>query len=159
MRRTFSIPAFQLAVAMLAASAQATSFTYVNARFGTTCTFPDDVFTDRQPEPENGDGQEWLSADGASLICSGILNIDNDTPKGFVTAEKADNGPAYKITYSKTGKDLATLSGIKDGKIFYERRLFGGDGVIRTVWIEYPPALKAKYDALVGPIAASLKAG
>ena len=108
MRRKFSIPAFQLAVAMLAASAQATSFTYVNARFGTTCTFPDDVFTDRQPEPENGDGQEWLSADGASLICSGILNIDNDTPKGFVTAEKADNGPAYKITYSKTGKDRAS---------------------------------------------------
>jgi len=159
MRRRLSFPAFQLAVAMLSASAHAASFTYVNARFGTTCTFPDEVFTDRQPEPENGDGQEWLSADGASLICSGILNVDNDTPKGFVAAEKADIGPTYKITYSKTGKDWAALSGIKDGKIFYERRLFGRDGVIRTVWIEYPPALKAKYDALVGPIAASLKAG
>ncbi|GLR44463.1 hypothetical protein [Mesorhizobium amorphae] len=49
------------------------------------------------------------------------------------------------------------LSGIKGEAIFYERRLFGKDGVIRTVWIEYPPALKAKYDPLVGAIAGSLK--
>ncbi|WP_292582803.1 hypothetical protein [Mesorhizobium sp.] len=49
------------------------------------------------------------------------------------------------------------LSGIKDGKIFYERRLFGKDGVIRTVWIEYPQAVKSKYDPLVGAIAGSLE--
>lgn len=160
MQRRYSILAFQIVAAAIASgSAFAAPFTYTNARFGTTCTFPDDVFTDRQPEPENGDGQEWLSKDGASLICSGILNIDSDTPKGFVAAEKADGEPSYKITYSKTGKDWAVLSGTKDGKIFYERRLFGRDGVIRTVWIEYPPALKARYDALVGSIAASLKAG
>jgi hypothetical protein len=158
MQRRFSILAFQIATAALAVSAHAAPFTCVNARFGTACTFPDEVFTDRQPEPENGDGQEWLTPDGASLICSGMLNIDNDTPKRFVAAEKASKEPGYKITYSKTGKDWAVLSGVKDGKIFYERRLFGKDGVIRTVWIEYPPALKAKYDALVGAITASLKA-
>jgi hypothetical protein len=159
MQRRYSILAFQIVAAAIASgSTFAAPFTYTNARFGTTCTFPDEVFTDRQPEPENGDGQEWLSTDGASLICSGILNIDNDTPKGFVAAEKAGSEPGYEITYGKTGKDWAVLSGIKDGKIFYERRLFGRDGVIRTVWIEYPPALKARYDALVGSIAASLKA-
>ncbi|MER8512270.1 hypothetical protein NKH47_04860 [Mesorhizobium sp. M1060] len=56
-----------------AGSANAAPFTYTNARFGTVCTFPDDIFTDRQPEPYNGDGQQWLSADGASLICSGYF--------------------------------------------------------------------------------------
>ena len=138
-------------------TAIAKPFTYVNARFGTVCTFPDEIFTDRQPEPENGDGQVWLSADGASLTCSGILNVDDDTPKGFVAAEKASKEPGYTVTYAKAGKDWAVLSGTKDGKIFYERRLFGKDGVIRTVWIEYPPALKAKYDPLVGTIAGSLR--
>jgi len=138
-------------------TANAKPFTYVNARFGTVCTFPDEIFTDRQPEPENGDGQVWLSADGASLTCSGILNVDDDTPKSFVDDEKASKEPGYTVTYSKTGKNWAVLSGMKDGKIFYERRLFGRDGVIRTVWIDYPPALKAKYDPLVGAIAASLK--
>ncbi|WP_256754461.1 hypothetical protein [Mesorhizobium sp. Mes31] len=155
MRRLFSIMVFFAII--VASTASAAPFTYTNERFGTVCTFPDDVFTDRQPEPDNGDGQEWLSADGASLICSGILNIDDDTPKGFVAAEKASKEPGYEITYSKAGKDWAVLSGLKDGKIFYERRLFGKDGVIRTVWLEYPPAVKSKYDPLVGTIAGSLK--
>jgi hypothetical protein len=155
MRRLFSIGTFFAALAV--STAIAAPFTYVNERFGTVCTFPDDVFTDRQPEPDNGDGQEWLSADGASLICSGILNIDDDTPKGFVAAEKASKEPGYKVTYGKAGKDWAVLSGLKDGKVFYERRLFGKDGVIRTVWVDYPSALKSKYDPLVGAIAGSLK--
>lgn len=155
MKRSHS--ALVLFVTIAATNSVAAPFTYSNARFGTVCTFPDEIFTLRQPEPENGDGQQWLSADGASLICSGILNIDDDTPKGLVAAEKASQGPDYKITYSKTGKDWAVLSGLKDENIFYERRLFGKDGVIRTVWIDYPSALKSKYDPLVGPIASSLE--
>jgi hypothetical protein len=155
MKHFFSILASLAAIATTGAIAA--PFTYTNARFGTVCTFPDEIFTDRLPEPENGDGQQWLSADGASLICSGIFNIDDDTPKGFVAAEKARGGPSYKITYSRTGKDWAVLSGLKDETIFYERRLFGMDGVIRSVWINYPPALKSKYDPLVGVIADSLR--
>ncbi|TGU58392.1 hypothetical protein EN790_33825, partial [Mesorhizobium sp. M2D.F.Ca.ET.147.01.1.1] len=120
-----------------ATTAIAKPFTYVNARFGTSCTFPDEVFSITEAEPENGDGQQWSAVDGASLTCSGIYNINNDTPKGFVAAETANTGPGYKITYSKTGKNWAVLSGIKGDKVFYERRLFGKDGVIRSVWIEY----------------------
>ncbi|PBB21728.1 hypothetical protein [Mesorhizobium sp. WSM4313] len=142
---------------VMAATAMAKPFTYVNARFGQSCTFPDDIFNKPMPEPENGDGQQWLSADGASLTCSGIYNIDNDTPQAFVVQEKASTEPGYKITYSKTGKNWAVLSGTKDGNIFYERRLFGKDDVIRTVWIEYPAALKSKYDPLVGSIAKTLR--
>ncbi|MER8502683.1 hypothetical protein [Mesorhizobium sp. M1339] len=142
---------------MAGTMAVAAPFTYTNERFGTVCTFPDEIFTLRQAEPDNGDGQRWLTADGASLICSGILNVDDDTPKAFLSAERASKEPGYKITYSKTGKDWAVLSGIKGGNIFYERRLFGKDGVIRTVWIDYPPALKSKYDPLVGAIAGSLR--
>src|SRR5438105_209038 len=122
--------AFVIAVA--ATSAVAAPSTYVNERFGTICTFPDEIFTNRQPEPDNGDGQAWLSTDGASLTCSGILNIDDDTPEGFVAAEKASDEAGYKVTYSKSGKDWAVLSGLRDGRVFYERRLFGRDGVIRT---------------------------
>ncbi|MBZ9847778.1 hypothetical protein LB565_07230 [Mesorhizobium sp. CA14] len=142
---------------IMTTTATAKPFTYVNARFGQSCTFPDDIFDQPMPEPENGDGQQWLSADGASLTCSGIYNVDNDTPKGFVDEEKARTEPNYKVTYSKTGKNWAVLSGTKDGKIFYERRLFGKDDVVRTIWIEYPAALKAKYDALAGSIAKSLR--
>ncbi|MET3592647.1 hypothetical protein ABID26_002035 [Mesorhizobium shonense] len=77
--------------------------------------------------------------------------------EGFVAGEKANIGPGYKITYSKTGKNWAVLSGVKGDRVFYERRLFGKDDVIRTVWIEYPSSLKAKYDPLIVAIAASLR--
>ncbi len=110
---------FGIAVGSIVAKQRiAAPFTYTNARFGTVCTFPDEIFTDRQPEPDNGDGQQWLSADGASLICSGILNIDDDTPKGFVADEKASKEAGYKISYSKTGKDWAVLSGLKEARSF-----------------------------------------
>jgi hypothetical protein len=155
MKRVF--PILALAAVSAATSAGAGQFTYTNQRFGTVCTFPDEIFSIREPEPENGDGQQWSAPDGAHLTCSGILNIDDDTPKSFVAAEMASAEPGYKVTYAKAGKDWAVLSGIKGDTIFYERRLFGKDSVIRTVWIEYPPALKSKYDPLVGAIAGSLK--
>jgi len=142
---------------IMMAAATAKPFTYVNARFGQSCTFPDEIFNNAMPEPENGDGQQWLSVDGASLTCSGIYNVDNDTPQSFVAQEKSSTEPDYKVTYSKTGKNWAVLSGTKDGKVFYERRLFGKDDVIRTVWVEYPASLKAKYDPLAGAIAKSLR--
>jgi hypothetical protein len=86
-----------VAVTIGAANAVAAPFTYTNEQFGTVWTFPDDIFTDRQAEPDNGDGQEWLSADGARLICSGILNVDEDTPTGFVAAEKAGNEAGFVV--------------------------------------------------------------
>ncbi|RAZ88618.1 hypothetical protein DPM33_21735 [Mesorhizobium hawassense] len=152
-----SVAAILSLSAITTSTATAKPFTYVNARFGQSCTFPDEIFSDPLPEPENGDGQQWLSADGAELTCSGINNVDDETPRSFVDEEKTSTEAGYKVTYSKTGKNWAVLSGTRDGKIFYERRLFGKDGVIRTVFIEYPPSLKTKYDPLVGAIAKSLR--
>jgi len=141
---------------VITTTANAKPFTYVNARFSTVCTFPDQIFTKRMPEPANGDGQQWLSTDGASLSCYGRYNAGDDTPDSVVGDEKASTEPGYKVTYSKTGKNWAVLSGTKGDNIFYERQVFGKEDVIHTVWIEYPASLKAKYDPLVGAIAGSL---
>lgn len=143
------------ALLFLTTTALAKPFTYVNARFGTVCTFPDQIFTDRMPEPENGDGLEWHSADGASVACYGGYNALDDTPKSLVENEKASPAPGEEVTYGKAGKNWAVLSGTKGDKIFYRRSVFGKD-VIHSVFIEYPAALKAKYDPLVGTIAGSL---
>ncbi len=146
-----------LLLAAFVGAAGASDIKYVNARFGTVCVFPAEVFSDASPEPENGDGQQWLASDGASLICSAINNIDDATPKGFVADAKANQEPGTTITYSKTGRDWAVLSGFKGPDIFYERHLFAKSGVIHSVWIEYPAALKTRYDPLVGTIAGSLR--
>ncbi|RWL81195.1 MAG: hypothetical protein EOR67_13660 [Mesorhizobium sp.] len=144
------------ALLFLTTTALAKPFTYVNARFGTVCTFPDQIFTQRMPEPENGDGLEWHSADGASVACYGSYNAFDDTPKSLVENEKASPEPGEEVTYGKAGKNWAVLSGTKGDKIFYRRSVFGKEGVIHSVFIEYPAALKAKYDPLVGTIAGSL---
>ncbi|TIT08213.1 MAG: hypothetical protein E5W74_23995 [Mesorhizobium sp.] len=144
------------ALLFLTTTALAKPFTYVNARFGTVCTFPDQIFTERMPEPENGDGLEWHSADGASVACYGSYNALDDTPKSLVENEKASPEPGEEVTYGKAGKNWAVLSGMKGDKIFYRRSVFGRKDVIHSVFIEYPAALKAKYDPLVGTIAGSL---
>ncbi len=55
------------------------------------------------------------------------------------------------------GKGFVVLSGFDDGKIFYLRTNFGGDGVLHTLLMRYPAERKANYDLLVAPIASSLK--
>jgi hypothetical protein len=162
MLRLYRIGLSSLTTAMslatiITTTAIAKPFTYVNARFGTVCTFPDQIFSERMPEPENGDGLQWLSADGASVACYGRYNAGDDTPESVVEEEKASTEPGHKVTYSKTGKNWAVLSGTKGDKIFYERCVFGKEDVIHTVWIEYPASFKSKYDPLVGAIAGSLK--
>ena len=63
-----------LVACALASPAIAKPFTYTNARFGTSVTFPDDVFTGQAEPPENGDGMTFLAEDGASLAVYGSNN-------------------------------------------------------------------------------------
>jgi len=63
----------RLALILLLAVAPATSAqtrwaTYANARFGTTADYPADLFSRRDPEPENGDGVRLHTADGRSTV-------------------------------------------------------------------------------------------
>ena len=145
-----------IALLLSASAAMAADFTYVNDRFGTSVRFPADVFSDEQPPPENGDGRTWLSTDGASLAVYGSNNALEQTPESLEADAKARTEPDYKLTYSRAGDDWVVLSGTEGGLVFYERLEFGADDVIHGLLIKYRPESKAKYDPLVGPIAASL---
>lgn len=136
--------------------ALAADVTYVNDRFGTSVTFPGDVFAEEMPPPENNDGRTWLSADGASLAIYGSNNALEQTPQSLEQEAKSRSEAGYELTYSRAGKDWVVLSGIEEGLVFYHRLEFGADDVIHGLLIKYPPDTKAKYDPLVGPIAASL---
>ena len=130
-------------------------FTYVNERFGTSATFPDDVFTKPDDAPANGDGQRWTSADGASIAIYAGYNVSDDTPKTLDAAGRNMDGRT--VTYSKAGRNWLVQSGFDEGLVFYERQVISPTGVIHGVLIKYPPRLKDKYDRLVGPIAGSLR--
>ena len=126
---------------------------YSNQRFGTSVRFPAEIFSRASIPPANGDGMTWFSTDGASLAVFGGYNVLSHSP-GDLIAEAA--GPGVTITYSRAGKDWAVVSGIEGEDIFYQRSEFGADDVVHSVILRYPARLKAKYDPLVGPIAASL---
>ena len=150
---------FAVAAALFAAgsaAAIAAPLTYTNARFGTTVTFPDEVFTEQMPEPENGDGATWLAEDGGSVAVWGMNNALEQTPKGLIDEARARSDVGYQVTYSTSGTNWAVLSGFEDGWIFYERFEFGAEDVIHGLLIKYQPSTRAIYDPLVGPIAASL---
>lgn len=132
----------------------AAPFTYQNERFGTSATFPAEIFTDRQDAPENGDGLRWQSQDGASLAIYGSYNVLDDTPETLEARGRGMTGRT--VTYAKTGRNWVVLSGFEDGLIFYQKQVISPTGTIHAVEITYPESLRAKYDQLVGPIAASL---
>ncbi len=145
---------FALVAALLCASPViAGEKHYSNQRFGTSVSFPAEVFSRASIPPANGDGMTWFSTDGASLAVFGGYNVLSHSP-GDLIAEAA--GPGVTITYSRAGKDWAVVSGIEGEDIFYQRSEFGADDVVHSVILRYPASLKAKYDPLVGPIAASL---
>jgi hypothetical protein len=151
----YAIKAVALAATLFAGQALAAESTYVNERFGTSITFPAEVFTERMPPPENGDGQSWQAADGGTLLVYGRYNVLDETPESLTDKARRDGG--RRLTYSRTGKHWVVLSGIAAGSVFYERHEFGKDDVIHSVVVGYPLALKAKYDLLAGAIAGSLE--
>lgn len=144
----------------LASSALAAAYTYVNDRFGTSVTFPMEIFSFALPAPDNGDGQAWESVDGARLTVFASYNVLEQTPQSLVDTAGEGKGPDFDLTYGKAGSNWAVLSGTEGGMVFYQRYEFGArrDGIdtIHAVLLRYPRELKSKYDPLAGPIAASL---
>jgi hypothetical protein len=136
-----------------AAPATADSLTYRNSRFGTTITFPAELFEQRMEPPANGDGMTWMSANGGSLAVYGANNALALDPDGLANQVAASG---VEITYRRVGSNWVVLSGYEDGLIFYQRFEFGADEVIHGMLLRYPEAQRGVYDALIGDIAGSL---
>ena len=114
---------FWLGLALLlalnaAAPAQTRWATYSNARFGTTADYPADLFTHRDPPPENGDGVRMYTADKrAALTIYGGYNVENDTPASYFERLVDKSG----LTYKRVTKTYYVASGVRGANIFYER--------------------------------------
>jgi hypothetical protein len=127
--------------------------TYVNPRFGTTATYPDEVFTKAEPAPENGDGITLLSEDGASLRIWGQNNALDDTPGSL--ADTIASG-LKEVTYRKIGAKWMVISGFEGTVIIYHRSEFGNQGTIHSFELRYPSSLSKHYNRLAESIADSL---
>lgn len=138
---------------VVGSAAMASDYTYANPRFGTTITFPDAIFNEADPEPENGDGARWRAADGGELAVWGEYNALDFTPSTLADFIAKD---LDKVTYRKVGARWMVVSGFDGDVIVYHRAEFGSGGVIHTMELRYPAALNQHYDRLAGKIADSL---
>jgi hypothetical protein len=146
-----------LAAAACGASADERWATYVNDRFGTSLTYPADVFV-MQPPPENDDGRTLISFDGAKILVFGGYNVDNET----LASKRASltGGDYARITYNATGKNWFVVSGHRTiggvDSIFYEKYIVSAaSDTVHSLIITYPAKSKAGYDPIVDRIAAS----
>ena len=134
---------------------------YGNARFGYFIEIPA-AFTVVDPEPENGDGQEFHPADkSADLIVSGGWIIEDNFAAEVAQYKVLMVQEGWKLTYeNKVTKSSAVYSGQKGDRIFYARMITSCGGKAHADYrLEYPSADKAKYDAAIKLLNATQKAG
>ena len=130
---------------------------YLNARFGTHADYPADLFT--QPHyPENGDGVRWTGRGGLELSVYGSWNVLEHNSKNYEAFLKEGFERHYAaISYREVTPDLLALSGVANGRVYYERHEFGDRaGVIHSMVIEYPVAMRQTIDPLIARMSRSL---
>jgi hypothetical protein len=147
------------AILLVAGSAWAQDFdtgwrTYVNARFGVASDYPD-VFSVRDAEPANGDGQTFRTADGeAKLTIYGSYNVDKLSAGELMQAYKT---AGVDYSYSQSARNWFVLSGTKAGRIGYLRCNLARSDVVGCFDIEYPSADSAKWAPVVERLGRSLR--
>ena len=122
---------------------------YCNARFGFCVSYPSTFKA--QGESDNGDGQEFISADGKSSLL-----VYRDGREAIYESEAECRSQSYlsditsdetkQVTYKKKGENFYVVSGYQGSMIFYQKTIFTEQGMMTAVFT-YPTAQKAKYDA------------
>jgi hypothetical protein len=136
--------------------------TYNNERFAYSISYPSDLLR-MEPPPENGDGRSFVSGDGSvQMLVWGEYNAAEKTWQEEYDLEL--KGFGSKPTYSLFKPGWYVISGIKDGKIFYQKTLrrtlhqkLGNLDVFFTFTIAYPKSAATKMDPIVEQISASFK--
>jgi hypothetical protein len=149
--------AFGICASINVAVAQEKWATYVNPRFGTIADYPANIFTVRDPEPENGDGQSFHSSDGrAQLLIYGAHNAEGDTPQRYLE-KNADQDVSYRRATAHT----YVMSGTRKDQLFYERCNFqeGKSDIINCFTVTYPAQEKIAWDPIVTRLSKSLRTG
>jgi predicted type IV restriction endonuclease len=149
-----------LALLLLApvGAADADTIDYRNDRFGTTISFPPDLFETIGPAPQNGDGRTFTSADGATLFVFGQFNALALNPALLMDRSKEyAKARGASVSYAAKGANWAVISGVDSGNVFYERHEFGQDDVIHSMALRYPVAMNPLIDPAIKQIADSLE--
>ncbi|BBF92297.1 hypothetical protein [Blastochloris tepida] len=133
--------------------------TYRNPRFGTTAEVPRHLVPKQMPDPANGDGRTWTSADGhATMSVFGGFNALELTPARYVEDIHAER--LAHASYKRITDTWFVISGTQDGVVFYDRCNFTRDlRVQHCIALSYPESEAPLWDAAVARISKSLRIG
>jgi len=134
---------------------------YVNVRFAFGISYPSGVLIP-QGEADNGDGQEFLSKDGKTIMLAyGYNNPENYTLKSVFRDEVVDrkeDSPRRAVMYRVSKKNWFVVSGIDNGKVFYTKVIYKEDkDQFINFRITYPNSQREFYDPVVSAISDSMK--
>ena len=139
--------------------AQGKYSTYSNARFAYSIEYPDDLLTPSKIEDGSNSGEIFHSKDKeVEMRVWGEYNALYRTWQQLYNADLKYFG--NKPTYTVFKDNWYVISGMKNGKIFYQktlRRRLKEIDVLYTFTIEYPKTEGAKFDPAVQRIAKSFK--
>jgi len=128
--------------------------TYVNARFGVAVEYPD-VFSVRDPEPANGDGQVFHTPGGeAKLTVYGSYNANRKSPGELLEAYKT---AGVEYSYATATRGWFVLSGVRAGTIGYMRCNLAPSDVVGCFDIEYPASQARTWAPVVERLGRSLR--
>lgn len=124
--------------------------TYHNQRFGYRIDYPAELRP--QPEPENGDGRRFVSADGLTTLTAyaGYNALDGGLAAARQIARQGWQEQRATLSLDQlTGKGTGyVLSGTMKGSIFYQKTVLRDDVLTTFIW-QYPAARKAAMDAVI----------
>ena len=151
------------ALFLLSSSANASDWSsYANARFGATIDIPPGFVND-VPEPANGDGLTFHSADGnAELLVWGNNLVDADFNQDVAARLKSDTEDGWNISYvaGVNGSGWQVYSGTREDRLLYAKSISSCKETQALHFrIEYPGAQETDFDPIVSRLSKSLKAG
>ena len=134
-----------LALASLAPPAYKT---YHNVRFGYRIDYPADLRP--QPEPDNGDGRRFVSADGQTVLTAyaSYNALDDGLATDRRIAQQSWREKHATLTLDQLTRTGYVLSGQVQGRIFYEKTVLKNNTLTTFLW-EYPAGQKATMDAVI----------
>lgn len=129
-------------------------------RFGAAADVPAKRFI-ALPDPENADGQTWLSVDDGGMITlyGGFIVVAPDFAGYRSWREESERADGTRITYRAGGTAWFVISGLKDARIVYERVEIAckGEGFV-AIRFDYPAGAAKRWKTLVEHGARSLEA-
>lgn len=130
--------------------------TYRNDRFGFSVRYPAGLLHPLPP-PQNDDGRRFESDDGrVRMRVSGRHNATGEPMDALWQQARRAWAEEGTITYETQQDSAFIVSGTAADTVFYQKTLLR-DGLVETLELRYPAAMKAAMDSTVSVIAQSFE--